>query len=763
MKFNKRIFNAAISVLLVASLAACEKGGKDPVDPNPVEPDEPVQVVVNDIPDGEVLIDDQFEDGDEFVWGTYTNGGSFTLSQENGEMVADITNTGSLDYACQIFRDGYELNQDAVYALSFDIRSDIERNFEFRFQINGSDYHAYYKEYDVPIGPETRTITSQFTMEEASDPAPRFCFNLGLFEGMDASVAHKVYIDNFKLVVTDKSNAKEIEGLGKAVSLKVNQLGYKCNSVKKVVATTSEKLTTFDVCDASTGEVVFTGDFESEYTMSNSGDGKTVTGDFTAFKTPGKYYIKADGIEDKSYEFEINDKVYDSVTKDTVRMLYLQRCGCEVKELADTDKDYTHGECHTGKAKIYGTNDYIDVSGGWHDAGDYGRYTVAGAKTIADLLMTYEDNKDARGDDYGIPESGNKVPDILDEARYELEFLLKMQADNGGVYHKVTCAVFPGNVMPEEETDELIVCPISTTATGDFAAVMAKAGVIYKSIDSEFAAKCLEASKKAYEYMEANAENDKVGFKNPSDIATGEYPDEFNTDEYVWAAVELYLATGDSKYLEKTRALTEVGFKGGLGWADMGYYPAYDYLKAKGFYKATGKEGDGKSLSDNDYVRMKFSEKLSVNAEGALDTSKSDSYFSPMYTYPWGSNMTIGNTGILYRMMYNLTKDEKYNEYALHMLDYILGINPTGYSYITGYGTLYPENPHHRPSQYNKKAVKGMIVGGPNSNPEDPIASIILKDKLHGSAYCDNDGAYSINEVAIYWNSPFIYLFETYR
>ena len=138
----------------------------------------------------------------------------------------------------------------------------------------------------------------------------------------------------------------------------------------------------------------------------------------------------------------------------------MQRCGMELT--ADIAGDFAHPACHTDIATVYGTDEQIDVTGGWHDAGDYGRYVVPGAKTVADLFLSYEESEAANGDDFGIPESGNGVPDLLDEARYELEFFFKMQADNGGVYHKVTCAVFPETVMPQDETDPLIICPIST-------------------------------------------------------------------------------------------------------------------------------------------------------------------------------------------------------------------------------------------------------------------------------------------------------------
>ena len=786
---KQKLLSVLLTGIMVFSFVGCTNNSQVPdgpvvpgdVEEPPTESWELPEVNWGDgLFDGKTLIDDHFEDDETFSWGTYSNGGTFNLYTENGEMVADIENTGSLDYACQLYRDDYELNQDGVYEISFTIRSDIDRLMQWRFQINGGDYHAYYMEDQVPIGPEPQRISATFTMEEETDPAPRFCFNLGFFDGMDSSKAHKVYIDDFNVTLKDASNAKAAPEEKGPVALKVNQVGYKPGDIKKVVLASKERIDTFNICDASTNEVVYTGKFAEEYVMSTNGDGKTFTGDFSEFKTPGKYYICAEGLEDNSYTFQIADNVFDDVAKATVRMLYLQRCGCEItKELGGK---FAHDVCHNTDAKIYGTNDYIDVSGGWHDAGDYGRYVVAGAKTIGDLFLTYEDCPKASGDDYDIPESGNGVPDILDEARYELEWMLKMQADNGGVYHKVTCAVFPGTVMPEEETDELIVCPVSTTATGDFAAVMAKAARLYKKYDAEFADTCLEAALKAYAYMEANAEADEVGFTNPSDISTGEYPDDHNTDEYIWAAVELYLTTGDSAYLSTIRFLTEKTFRAGLGWADMGEYAMYDYLKVKGMKEppvinSASIPADGSepvpteeeikafydALDDNDYIRIKFTEKMNLFASTALENSTTDPYFSSLRIYPWGSNMTIANNGILYRMMYNLTGDQIYNEYARYQIDYLLGVNAVAYSYVTGYGDHAAENPHHRPSQAKGSAMPGMLVGGPNSTPADPYAIKVLSNKVGGSCYVDNDTAYSINEITIYWNSPLIYLLQMYK
>ena len=311
---------------------------------------------------------------------------------------------------------------------------------------------------------------------------------------------------------------------------------------------------------------------------------------------------------------------------------------------------------------------------------------------------------------------------------------------------------------------------------------MAKAARLYKKYDADFANKCLDAALKAYAYMEANAEADEVGFINPSDISTGEYPDNHNTDEFIWAAVELYLTTGDSNYLPVIRELTDKTFRAGLGWADMGEYAMYDYLKVKGMKEepvinsanipedgseAVPTEEEIKAfydaLDDNDYIRIKFTEKMYLFASTAMENSTTDPYFSSLRIYPWGSNMTIANNGILYRMMYNLTGDKIYNEYARYQIDYLLGVNPVAYSYVTGFGDHAAEHPHHRPSQAKGSAMPGMLVGGPNSAPADPYAIKVLANKVNGSCYVDNDTAYSINEITIYWNSPLIYLLQMYK
>lgn len=751
---SKKLISLLLVVIMAFSMIACNQSADageisseagSQVSENTSEggsDDGVVEGFGNNLVNGTNIIDDNFDDNTKGEWGTYANGGTFDLYAENGELVVDITRAGGLEYSVQIFRDGYSLNMGCVYTVSFDIYSDIERDIEWRFQINGGDFHAYYIETERRIGPDKQTITAEFTMQEASDPAPRLCFNLGTQGDLDANQAHKVYIDNFVLTIKDASNAMALEPLPTPVAVKVNQVGYNPDDTKVFVTKYDKEITEFEILDAASKEVVYTGTFTDEFTNSKSGGGAQRTGDFSDFTTPGTYIVSVEGIGE-SYEFTIAENIYDDMYKDVVRMLYLQRCGCDLdSELAG---DFAHVACHTQETTIYGTDTVIDVTGGWHDAGDYGRYVVPGAKTIMDLFMTYESSEDARSDNLDIPESGNGIPDLLDEAKYELDWMLKMQAENGGVYHKVTCANFPETVEATAETAPLIVSPISATATGDFAAVMAHAYNIYKEYDSAFANQCLEASKEAYAYLVANEET-LVGFTNPEDIVTGAYDDKGISDEFFWASIELYLVTQDSTYLDKAAELYTKK-TGGLGWAAVGYYGMYSYLYAD------------ESLQINEELKTAFIESITSACDESMKKAKKDSYFVSLGdSYPWGSNMTVANEGMLYYIAYDLTGNEEYAEYARLQLDYILGVNPLGYCYVTEYGTLSPEHTHHRPSMVLGQTMPGMLVGGPNSNADDPYAKAVLSFSRGGMCYVDNDSCYSTNEVTIYWNSPLIYL-----
>ena len=526
--------------------------------------------------------------------------------------------------------------------------------------------------------------------------------------------------------------------------IRINQVGYKPDSPKIVVFANVDALISEFSVVSQDGEIVFTGAVSQEQVYNNSGE-VIKTGDFSELTAEGIYHIEIYGY-DNSYEFAISENVYDDLSTALSKMFYYQRCGMELsKEYAG---EFAHGACHAENATIYDIEQIIDVTGGWHDAGDYGRYITPAAKAVIDLLLAYENAPEKYSDATGIDESGNGIPDILDEVKYELDFFLKMQdSASGGVYHKVTTASFTFSIMPDAYKDELIVCPMSGMATADFAAVMAKAYTIYSPIDKEFADICLQSAEKAWQWLIVNPH--EQSFTNPQYITTGEYGDTSSEDERFWAASELYLATQKDEYHQYIKTFP---IYSGLGWRNMGMYGMIAYLKLpEGAYDET--------------LYNKILDRLIGEADTIADLCKSDLYSASLKTneYDWGSNMTVANNGMLLLIANDCRPDAKYIDAAHEQLNYLLGKNAMGISYITNFGTNYAHNPHHRMTEAKKVCFDGLVVGGPNANMEDAYARASFPGRQPAQCYADVNKSYSTNEVTIYWNSPVVYLTDYFK
>jgi len=529
-------------------------------------------------------------------------------------------------------------------------------------------------------------------------------------------------------------------------NIHINQIGYRTADKKHVIV--SGKASGFAVVDSNSGVQVFAGNLTKIGMDSDSGD-VLYCGDFTEVKTAGTYYIEIPGIG-QTGSFVIGDNVYEELKAGLLKSFYYQRCGMDLEE--EFAGVWAHPACHTGKGKIYGDEKIeIDGNGGWHDAGDYGKYVVPGAVAAADLLMTWELFPESCGDNINIPESGNGVPDILDEARVELEWLLKMQDQNtGGVYHKLTSRSFPPlAMMPQDDLSGLLFSPVSATATGDFAAVTAMASRIYKDFDGDFARTCLKASELAWKWLQNNASPD--GFTNPRDITTGEYGDKNDLDERIWAAAELYRATGDAVYNDYIKAnYRKSGIEGfGFGWQNVGGYAGVAYL-------FTEKEKQDRTVYD--YIK-----KCLVDEAGyRLEKSGSSGYHITLgpKDYKWGSNSIVLNDARLLIIADIIEPSADYIEAAMSNFNYILGLNALNQCYVTGFGHKPVMDPHHRPSKADDEElpVPGLIAGGPNSNLQDDFAKMKLEGLPPAKCYVDYGGSYSTNEVAIYWNSPAVFV-----
>lgn len=524
----------------------------------------------------------------------------------------------------------------------------------------------------------------------------------------------------------------------------VDQCGY-LPDMKKTVTFQSDSPVTFQVLTSS-GQCVYSGEANEKIENKAAGESDYL-GDFSSVATPGRYYITCKELGE-SDTFEIADNVYSDVFQKSMAFFYLQRCGQELPKMAAGK--YAHPACHTGLGRVYGSTEQMEVSGGWHDAGDFGRYVGPGAMSVAQLLYAYERNPKLC-DSYVSPELlSGKMPDFLDELTYEINWMMKMQRADGALYHKATCCKFCDFIMPDQEKEEMVLSPVSVTATGDFAAVCAMAIRFYEKYDADYAEKLAVAAKKAYAAMKKM--DIPGGFKNPEDISTGEYGDESDLDERYWAAAELYKAFGDKEYAEDFEALAKEKIYHGYGWSDMGTYGNLAYITT--------------TYPVNEELKKKIKVSMLEQADRLLTLSNADGYSTSLSEkeYIWGSNLSVTNNGLMLFDAWQITGDKKYLDAAMEQIHYILGRNPMGLCYVTGCGTDAIKHPHHRPSGFVGAAMPGMVSGGPCSwFADDTIKGLFTQENAPAPAKClvDMTGSYSTNEVTIYWNSSFVQLLSS--
>ncbi|MCX8094077.1 MAG: glycoside hydrolase family 9 protein [Candidatus Goldbacteria bacterium] len=535
--------------------------------------------------------------------------------------------------------------------------------------------------------------------------------------------------------------------------IKVDQVGYHINEEKYVIVTAPSK--NFVIKRVSDNKQIFSGLLKGPISDYDSGD-KCYIGDFSKLMEPGEYYIETDGAG-ISYKFKIGDNILRDVLHKTLYSFYLQRCGTEVKD----DNGFSHSACHFKPALLHPSlleKGEINVTGGWHDAGDYGKYVVNSGISTATLLYAYERYTSKLKDfKFNIHETNKSMPDILKEAKWNIEWMLKMQRQDGAVYHKVTTERFPEmHKKPEDDIAQQYIYEITTTATGNLAAVAAIAVRIYKDFDSEFADKCLNAAEKAWRFLYYHpGQIPKGGFKNPAGTNTGQYSDGFDGDERFWAATELFLTTGKDSYREYI-------LKNYNYWQPLISAPAYwweVYVLAMFSYLYSERKD-----KDLEFIQ-KIKEDLTKHVDSLLERIENNGYkyILEEKDYIWGSNSIALNYAInllVASEILNNDKTEKYRQGARETLHYLFGRNPFSKSYITGIGTNYVRNIHHRPtvSDNIEEPYPGLLAGGPNMKKNDPVLKQLSFDTPAAKCYVDDTGSYASNEVAINWNAPLVYV-----
>lgn len=655
-------------------------------------------------------------------WSTMSSDGYLELNATYDQLNVLIASLGTSIDSNQLYRDGIPYLKDEQYEISFEISSTVDRKIVVAL-VNADSNQVLFST-ELNINSEKKQQSIQYVHNSESIWNGRLTFYLG---NDNSTVEQTITINNLRINNLSSSDN----------TIKINHLGYLEADQKRCVFPYNQG-DLFDVRNADTNEIVYTGAIVKEIVNPLTNE-TNYYGDFTNITTPGRYYIESQ-IGGKSYQFIISDEIYDNVFKSLLKGISIQRCGIDLPEAVYGD--YAHSACHTSEATIYGTEEKANAVGGWHDAGDFGRYVKTGTKALNDLLLGYLTSPDSFGDNSSILESGNGIPDVLDEARYELEWLLKMQLSWGEVYSKEVTNNLPGTISPEMDDQQLFLLPSETTIVGDFSATMALAYLAYKDIDIDFAEKCLEKSILSWQYLKDNAE--MVEHTNPPEIIAGEYRDDSDADERFFASMALWAVTKENKYYDYAIEQFSKGNNNGNGYTNVGAYGKYIFLK----------QAEAIDMKDYQVIYDSFIEE----AQGILNAALSDGYNTSVYNYEWGSNGTIADNGNLLMMAYDLTKDHSYRQMAIEQLNYLFGKNSLNMSFVSGYGYNSPKNVHHRLSEFKNISLNGVLVGGPNSSREDDVTMQIGADIPAAKVYADNYESYSTNEMSIYWNASLIYL-----
>lgn len=486
-----------------------------------------------------------------------------------------------------------------------------------------------------------------------------------------------IHVDHFGYLPSSK----------KIVVISDPVVGY--NSAETFTCSSNDE---FMIRDWFTDEIVFTGvltPWNQGITHDQSGD-IVWWFDFSALSAVGSYYVYAVDQNAASGRFEIADCVYDDALKHAVRAMYYQRCGAE-KNAVNAYPAWSDDACHISSNQdvachLVGdpNSPALDLSGGWHDAGDYNKYVNFAFEAMLDLCDAFAMNPSIWTDDFNIPESGNGVPDILDEIKYELDWLLKMQNDDGSVFCMVGAEEYGAASPPSADAIQRVHGPASTASSLSAAAMFAAAAPLFTG---DYAIQLSDAAANAWNWANQNPD---VVFYNSGVIVSGEQ----QTDVYetnmrkMIAAVYLYDSTGESIYREYVENnYTEAHM---IQWQFV--YP-FETAIQNSLVKFSLMADVSVDVANA--IQSVYTSSLEENNPDNLPAylNATDAYMAYMadQNYTWGSNTFKARQAMSLMNMtyYGLSENVEYNNASEGYLHYFHGVNPNGICFLTnmnGYG-----------------------------------------------------------------------------
>ena len=546
-------------------------------------------------------------------------------------------------------------------------------------------------------------------------------------------------------------------------TIQLNQVGFTPNSTKLAIVK-NKMAKNFTVVDVNNNKPVYEGRLEKSKKWPYSGEIVKVA-DFSDYNIGGTYAIKLDvGIV--SSPFIIADSIYASTLFKSTKAYYLNRAGTPIKQ--EHAGQYARPSSHpdnivyihsSASSKERPENSVISASKGWFDAGDYNKYIVNSNITVHTLLAALEDNSAVFNKlDLNIPESKNGLPDLVDEIIWNLDWMLSMQdPHDGGIYHKLTTKNFTpfGGAMAHEQNQDRYVVSKSITASLGFAAVMAQASRVLKPYQDNlpgYSERLLIAAKAAWEWSKQNPEQRYV---QPSDIKTGIYENKNEPieDELSWASSELFSATGEPHFINDFAIYKTIDAP---SWSDV------QALALIALSKSTYTPNDLKQTVKRRLVDL-AERWISIDSSSAYRLAITEKDFV------WGSNAVVLNKAFILLRLNKIKKDKRYQNVAQSLLDYVLGRNPLGVSYITGVGHKPVINIHHRISVTDNilEPMPGLLSGGPHSGQQDKNdckrEGVSYPSSLPALSFLEHTCSYATNEIAINWNAPLVYVLSSIR
>ena len=535
---------------------------------------------------------------------------------------------------------------------------------------------------------------------------------------------------------------------------KVDQVGYLPDAAKlfSIVASTSIAAgTPFEIRNASGGAVAAGTLGQTLFDETAVAGEQVLRGDFSSLQTPGTYQVSVGA--QVSAPFSVATDVYRSLYRDAARTFYLIRSGVAIN---DAETGIAHAASHTADALLADQPGVQrDLTGGWYNAGDVGKWTHMAAQSSTFMMLLHElRGSTVSGIDLGIPESTNAVPDLLDQARWGLEWLLKMQSPDGSVYHKVDSEYggtqhFCFGYTPDRDPWTRYASDTSSIDAGNFVAVMLQASRVFANVDASFASKCRQASDSAWTWLQANP---NIAQADPA------YPDSSTVEENLWALAERAATTGGADLM--TRAQEGIAAQ---TWLDLGLMTPeiFGYFSLA---RLSGVPNDVAALAKQQIVNMATSLlAFAANGYGVALTGTD---------YIWESNEKVWDHAAIFIFAWELTRDPRFRNAALAQLDYTLGVNSLNRSFVVGHGQNTTQHPYHWAYASLGKALPGWASGGANGTLSAGIDSALAAMQRRGTppAKCFLDmgapgGSWASNEgetaeiaalafVAGYFTSP---------